>query len=162
MSLTAEMLTTWRDPAAPVRRRLTDGVREDRALALVLGAGFLMFLARAPALARAAALDPSVPLDARLGITFFTMLFVLPLIAYGLAALLHIALRACGATGSAHGARLALFWALFAAAPAMLVQGLAEGLLGPTPAVRLFGLGVFAAFLWFLARGLGAAYRRPS
>lgn len=162
MSLTAEMFTTWRDPAAPVRRRLAEGVREDRALALLMAAGGLMFLARAPALARAAALDPSVPLDARLGITFFALQFLLPLAAYGLAALLHLALRACGARGPAHGARLALFWALLAIAPAMLVQGLAEGLLGPVAAVRLFGLVVFAAFLWFLARGLGAAYRRAT
>lgn len=158
MTIAAEILSTWRDPAAPVRRLLATGPREDRALAILMGAGALMFVARAPSLARAAELDPAVPLDARLGVSLFAMLFLLPLIAYGLATLIHLLLRAFGARGTAHGARVALFWALLAVAPAMLLHGLAEGLLGQTVAVRLAGLAVFGAFLWFVVRGLGAAY----
>lgn len=158
MTITGEILSTWRDPAEPVRRLLAGGVREDRALAILMGAAVLIFVARAPAIARAAELDMSVPLQARLGTSLFALLFLLPLIAYALAGVLHLVLRAFGARGGAHGARIALFWALLAIAPAMLLQGLAEGLVGPGLVVTLSGVAVFAAFLWFLIRGLAVAY----
>ena len=160
MTVAAEILATYRDPSAPMRRMLAEGPREDRALIILTPAAVLLFVARTPFLARAAALDPSVPLDARLGITLFVMLFMLPLLAYGLAYLIHLILRAFGATGAAYGARLALFWGLLAIAPAMLVQGLLEGLIGPTAAVRGFGVAVFVLFLWFVGRGLSAGYQR--
>ena len=160
MTVTAEIAATYRDPAGPVRRMLAQGRREDRALIILTAAVVLLFLARTPALVRSARLDPTVPLDARLGITLFAMLFMLPLLAYALAYLIHIVLRLCGVAGSAYGARLALFWALFAIAPVMLLQGLLEGFAGPTALVRLFGVAVFALFLWFVGRGLSVAYAR--
>ncbi|WP_284163208.1 YIP1 family protein [Frigidibacter sp. SD6-1] len=160
MTVTAEILATWRDPAGPVGRLVATGPREDRSLAILMAAAVLMFVARAPSLARAAQIDPSAPLDARLGITLFAMLFILPLLAYGLALILHLVLRAIGRKGSASGARIALFWSLLALSPALLLQGLAEGMVGQTGAVRVLGLLVFAAFLWFLARGLATAYPR--
>ncbi|MCY1125501.1 YIP1 family protein [Frigidibacter sp. RF13] len=160
MTVTAEILATWRDPAGPVGRLVATGPREDRSLAILMAAAVLMFVARAPSVARAAHLDPSAPLDARLGITLFAMLFLLPLLAYGLALALHLCLRALGRQGAASGARIALFWSFLALSPALLLQGLAEGMLGQTGAVRALGLLVFAAFLWFLLRGLAAAYPR--
>lgn len=159
MTITGEILATWRDPGAPIRRFLAGGVREDRALAMLMGAGILLFIARTPGLARAAAMDTSVPLQARLGTAFFALMFLMPLLAYALAAILHLGLRMFGAHGPAHGARLVLFWSLLAIAPAVLVQGLAEGMLGAGPVTQVLGLAIFAAFLWFLARGLAAAYR---
>jgi len=160
MTVTAEILATYRDPAGPVRKMLAEGPREDRALIILTAAAVLLFVARTPSLVRQARLDPAVPLDARLGITLFVMLFMLPLLAYGLAYLVHLALRALGAAGRPYGARIALFWALLAIAPAMLVQGLAEGFAGPVAPVRWLGLAVFAVFLWFVGRGLSAAYAR--
>ena len=161
MTVAAEILATYRDPAGPVGRLVASGPREDRSLAILLAAAVLMFVAKTPALARAAHLDPSVPLNARLGITLFVMLFVLPLLAYALAWPLHLAMRALGGQGAASGARLALFWALFAIAPLMLVHGLLQGFLGPEAmGARIAGFVVFAGFLWFCGRGLGAAYQR--
>ena len=122
MTVTAEILATYRDPAGPVGRLVASGPREDRSLAILLAAAALMFVARAPSLARAAHLDPSVPLNARLGITLFAMLFMLPLLAYALAWLLHLAMRALGGQGGSSGARMALFWALFAIAPLKRVE----------------------------------------
>ena len=114
MTVTAEILATYRDPAGPVRRLMASGPREDRSLAMLLAASVLMFVARTPYLARASHLDPSVPLNARLGITLFVMLFVLPLVAYALAFVVHLVLRGLGGQGQSSDARVALFWALLA------------------------------------------------
>lgn len=160
MSVAGEILATWRDPAGPVGRLLSAGPREDRSLVMLVAAAILMFVARTPDLARRAALDPTVPLEASLGITLFVMLFILPLLAYGLAYASHLVLRATGRAGQAFGARVALFWAMLAIVPGMLVHGLATGLAGPeSPVVRLVGVVVFAAFMWFWLRGLTVAYR---
>lgn len=159
MSVVGEILATWRNPAGPVGRLLSAGPREDRSLVMVIVASVLMFVARTPELARKAALTPDVPLEASLGITLFAMLFLLPLVAYGLAFLGHLIMRAIGREGAAYGGRVALFWAMLAIVPGMLVQGLAAGLAGPESAVaRIVGIGVFGVFLWFWGRGLMLAY----
>lgn len=159
MSVVGEILATWRDPSGPVGRLLSAGPREDRSLVMVMAASVLMFVARTPDLARKAALDAEVPLQASLGINLFVMLFLLPLVAYALAFVSHLILRAIGRDGAAYGARIALFWAMLAVVPGMLAQGLVAGLIGPDSLVaRLIGLVVFCAFMWFWGRGLMLAY----
>lgn len=160
MSVTADILATYRAPDGPVGRLIASGPREDRSLAMLMGAALLFFVARAPVLARTAALDPSVPLQAHLGISLFALLFMVPLLAYAVAGLLHLGARALGRQGEGWRARIALFWALLAIAPAMLAQGLFEAFTGAGAASQLTGLGVFALFVWFVARGLGAGYRK--
>lgn len=162
MSVTADILATYRDPRGPVGRLLATGPREDRSLAILMAAALLMFVARAPVLARAAAADPSVPLQARLGITLFALLFMVPLLAYAMAGLLHLGARLIGRGGEGWRARVALFWALLAISPAMLAQGLVEAFAGAGGVTAATGLVVFALFLWFLVRGLGAGYARAA
>ena len=151
MSVTGDIVTAWRAPRRFIRAKLGDGVREDRALAVLMGAMGLGFVAQWPAHARAAHLDPAVPMEARLGGALMAMLFLMPLIAYALAAVSHLLARAIGGRGSHFGARLALFWALLASAPLMLLSGLMAGLVGGAGA-GLVGVIVFAAFalLWGL------------
>lgn len=159
MSVVAEIIATWRDPAGPVGRLLSAGPREDRSLVILIAATVLMFVARTPDLARRAALDPTVPLEASLGITLFVMLFLLPPLAYALASASHLAMKVLGRAGPAHGARVALFWAMLAIVPGLLLQGLAAGFIGPhSGPARLVGVGVFLLFLWFWGRGLMVAY----
>ena len=121
----------------------------------------LIFVSQWPALARMAHHDPAIPLDARLGGALMGTLFLLPLFAYALAALSHLAARALGGRGSHHGARLALFWALLAISPLMLLQGLARGLAGPGPAQTALGVAVLVCFLAVWASGLIEAERAP-
>lgn len=147
MAVTADILRSWRAPRLVVRDRLAQGVREDRALAMVIGACLLMFLGRLPGYARAAYQNPAIPLDARVGGGLLAMVFLVPLILYGVAGISHIVLRAMGGTGSPYGARLALFWSLLAASPAILLQGLIEGLAGPGTIATITGLAVLIAFL---------------
>ena len=148
MSATGDLVAAWRGPRRFLRAKLEAGPREDRALAVLMGACLLAFLAQGPGLARAAHLDPSVPFDARIGGALMATVFLLPLLAYGVAALSHLVARALGGRGTGYAARLALFWALFAIAPAMLVQGLVGGLAAPGPLLTFLGAGVLAAFLW--------------
>lgn len=161
MSVVGEILATWRGPAGPIGRLLSAGPREDRSLVILIAAAVLMFIARTPDLARRAALNPEVPLQAQMGITLFVMLFLIPVLAYAVAMISHLVMRALGRQGAAYGARVALFWAMLAIVPGLLLHGLLSGLNGgETAGTRLVGLVVFAAFLWFWGRGLQLAYRK--
>lgn len=156
MTITADILATWRGPRAVVRGKLATGPREDRALATLIGACLLIFVAELPGLARAAHLDPSVPLDARIGGALLATLFVLPLLFYALAWVSHLVLWLLGRPGSAYGARVALFWALLAVGPVLLVQGLLAGLLGPGWVSSLTGFAVLLGFVAIWRAGLAA------
>jgi hypothetical protein len=149
VSVTAEILGLWRAPRARFRARLDEGAREERALAMLMGACLMSFLAQWPALARAAHLDPSVPLQARIGGALMGAVFLLPLVAYGIAAVSQRVARALGGQGTGYGARLALFWAWAASVPGILFYGLAAGL-APGLATTILGGAVFLGFagLW--------------
>lgn len=162
MAVSSDIIASYRDPSGVVSRMLAGPVREDRALALLIGAGVLIFVAQWPVAARGAHLDPSVPLDARLSGALMASLFIVPLLAYGLAALSHLAARAVGGQGSFYRARIALFWALLATAPLMLGHGLIAGMVGPGVGLTLVGLVVFAVFLRIWLSGLFVAERGAS
>lgn len=148
MTVARDILALWRRPRDTFRAKLAEGPREDRALAILMGASALYFIAQWPQHARAAHLDPSVPLEARLGGALMGAVFLLPLIAYGVAAVSRLVAKAGGGRGTHAGARLALFWAMLATAPLMLLYGAAAGLAGPGPLVATMGLAVFLAFVW--------------
>jgi hypothetical protein len=158
MSVTTDILQSWVHPRLVFRRRLGDGPREDRALAVLMVACGLIFVARWPGLAREAQLSTGQPdapgLQTLLGINLFALLFMAPVIFYALAGLAHLAARALGGQGSGFSSRMALFWALLAVAPLMLLQGLVAGFIGQGAALTLtgalVGLGFLALWLVFL------------
>lgn len=160
MPVSTDILESYRRPRAVFRRKLAGGAHEGRALATLIGACLLIFVAQWPGLARAAYIDPAIPLDARLGGALLGTLFLLPPIAYGVAALSHLVARVLGGTGSFFTARLALFWALLAVSPLMLLQGLVRGFIGPGPALTLVGLAVLAAFMMLWVTSLFESERR--
>ncbi len=150
MAVTTDILQTWRQPRVLIRRMLDRGPDEGRALAILMGACALIFVAQAPRLAREAHLNPEVPLDARLGVTLFALIFMAPLMFYAIAGISHLVARLLGGEGTWFGARMALFWALLATTPAMLLHGLAAGMLGPVSATTGLQLVVAVVFvtLW--------------
>ncbi|NBO21009.1 MAG: hypothetical protein EBU97_03505, partial [Rhodobacteraceae bacterium] len=83
VALVAEFMRTWRDPAAVMEAARSGPLREDRALAMIMAASVVLFLAGWPQALRQAQIDPSVPLQARLGAALLVQVFVLPLLAYG-------------------------------------------------------------------------------
>ena len=54
---------------------------------------------------------------------------------------------------------LALFWALLASAPVVLLNGLVAGFIGPGPALTIVGVAWVAVFVWFWLSGLRQVQR---
>ena len=154
MAVTTEILRTYRAPRDVLRRLLAAGQREDRAVAFVMAACFVIFIAQWPRLSRAAALDPDAPpLEAQVMGTFFAWVLAAPLLFYALAALSHVVARMLGGRGTWYGARIALFWTLLAVSPLMLLHGLVAGFFGPGPELTITGAVVALAFcaLWVIS-----------
>lgn len=132
----------------------------DRALIAILMAAMLVFLiAQAPEHARAAHLDPTVPLEARMGGAILGVLFLMPLLAYGLAALVSGLSRLTPRPVGPRESRLALFWALLAVSPAMLLAGMTAGLVGPGAALSLTRMVAGIGFLVIWGAGLSVLTR---
>jgi hypothetical protein len=115
----------WRDPRGAMARQVSAGLSESRALAHLLLACALLWLASVPQAMRAAgAIDVDDPLSAALAAHLFGYLVVAPLMFYGLAVPVHLAARALGGRGGFLGARSALFWSLLVGAPLALLLAL--------------------------------------
>lgn len=152
MAVTADIVESWRRPRVVVRRHLRRGRSEPFAFSLLVVFMILAFIAQYPAAARVTALDPAIPLSPQLLAKALGLLATIPVL-YGLAALSHLVTRVFGGQGSWYGARLALFWALVATSPFVLLSGMVAGLIGPGPQLALVGGLTFAAFLfqWIMA-----------
>lgn len=151
MSVTRDIAESYRNPAQVMHRHLAQGPREDRALMFLMLSCALLFMAQWPRLARKAAIDDTVTLEALLAGALFGWVFVAPLFFYGLAAFSRIVARLAGGRGSYSSARLALFWSLLVVTPLALLRGLVSGLAGPGLLDMIAGLIVlgFFGYLWF-------------
>lgn len=156
MPVARDIVATYRGPRRVVRRLLDMGMREDRALAILISACVVVFVAQWPRLAREAYLTGQ-ELNPLLGGALLAWIFIAPLMLYALALLAHGLARLVGGRGSAYGARLALFWALLAASPLILLHGLVAGFIGPGPGLQGVGLIWCGVFLWFWLSGLREA-----
>lgn len=159
MSAFARMLRMWVAPRRVAGQVMAARPTDPQTLAVLLGACILMFVAQLPIHARAAQLDPAIPLDARLGGALMATLFILPLLAYAVAGLSQLVLWALSRPVDGVRARMALFWALLAVTPAMLLAGLVAGLVGPGAGLTLVRALAGIGFVVFWAAGLGAAAR---
>ena len=159
MSILSDIARSWRDPRGLLRDRLPS-LREEQALATLMGALLLDWVASLPYAARMARLDPSVPFDARLGGALMGLIFLMPPLMYGLAWVGHaIARRLMRTSGNGRGARFALFQAMLASTPAVLLWGLARGLAGVGALSDFLGLVWAVGFLWIWINMLKEAER---
>lgn len=161
MAISTEIVRAYRAPRQVLRRQLEAGENEGRALIYLTVACLLCFVAQWPRLSREAFLDPSIPLDARLGGALAGWLLFAPLLFYAIGALSHLVARLFGGKGSFYSARLALFWSLLVIAPLVLLLGLVSGFIGQGPAQNATGLLLLAAFIYIWGNGLWEAERRP-
>jgi hypothetical protein len=159
MSLVGNLARTWRRPAQVVRELDDQGLREPQLLFFALLACGLIYVAQWPGLSRAAAIDPSVSFEQRMGGALFAVMFLLPLVLYGLAGVVQVMLRLFAAPVHGLRVRLALFWALLSVTPLMLLQGGLSAFLGAGPFVTLFGFVVLGCFLYILGAGLWTVVR---
>ncbi|MEM7632147.1 MAG: YIP1 family protein [Pseudomonadota bacterium] len=152
MSISRNIVATYRGPGAVIRRLLALGQREDRALAYVMGACALVFIAQLPRLAREAHLTGQ-ELDMLMGGSLMAWIFIAPLLLYCIAFVARLVGRVVGGRGTPYGARLALFWALLASTPLLLLHGLTAGFIGPGIELQAVGLLWLCIFLWFWIGG---------
>ncbi|RJL18059.1 hypothetical protein [Paracoccus siganidrum] len=144
-------------------RRVVRGLRAmpERVKLVVLMAAMLIFLvAQAPVHARAAFLDPAIPLGARMGGSLLAVMFLMPVLVYGLATAVGALSRLTPWRLSQEDSRLALFWALLAVSPAMLLAGLVGGMIGPGPALMLSQALAGIGFLVIWGAGIWALVER--
>lgn len=146
MSVALDILAAYRRPARVFRARLDQGQREDRALAVLMLACLLIFVAQWPRLQREA-LETGTDFQMLVGGALLGWLFIMPLVAYALGGLSHAVARVAGGRGSWYSARFALFWAMLVAAPFWLLAGLVSGFIGPGPQTDITGFVALLAFL---------------
>lgn len=145
MAVTRDMVRSWRAPRTVMRDLLDQGKREDRAIAYLMIACFLIFVAQWPRLSRInAGFEPSpwpddINFEGMMTYTFYATVIILPLALYAVAALSRLCAKALGGQGSWYGARLAFFWTLLATTPLLLLHGLVRGFVGPGLQSNLVG-----------------------
>lgn len=158
MAVTDDIVATYRGPTAVVRRIVAGERHEARALAYLLAALIVAYVALWPALSRADVLagPDGPPMVQRMMAAFLGVLALLPVF-YLIAALSRIVAGMFGGRGSFFSARIVLFWALLAATPLMLLRGLVAGFIGPGLPLSVVSGATFAVFLWFWLSGLRVA-----
>ena len=159
MSVIDDVIRSYRAPRAVFRHRLSMGTREDKALAVLMGACLLVFAAQLPRLARVAH-ETGQELNMLMGATMLAWIFIMPLVFYVIGTLSHVLMRLVGGHGSTFAARFALFWALLCATPLWLLWGLVAGFIGEGVQMTLTGALALLAFLLFWSINLREAERR--
>lgn len=152
VSLSQNIVSTYKGPGRVVSGLLQMGQREDRLLAYLMGACVLIFVAQTPRLAREAHLTGQ-ELNMLMGASLMAWIFIAPLLMYAIAAIARGVARVLGGKGSMYTSRLALFWALLAASPLILLHGLVAGFIGPGLELQIVGLVWFLVFVWFWGAG---------
>lgn len=153
MSVARDILATYRGPHKVVARLLAMGEREDRAFVILMAACAITFIGQWPRLARQAHMTGE-ELNPLLGGTLMAWLFIAPLLAYALAFVFHLVFKVLRRKQTAYGARVALFWAMLAASPLILLHGLVAGFIGAGVQLSVVGLIWFICFLWFWMSGM--------
>ena len=156
MSATDDILRSYRAPRAVMRSLLARGRSEPWALTILLSALAAVFIAQWPRLSRQAHLDADQPMTGLMVGTGLALLAALPVF-YLLAAASPLVARGIGGRGSFYSARLALFWALLAVSPLMLLQGLVAGFIGAGVQMQLMSGLVGLAFVAIWIAGLRVA-----
>lgn len=151
MAVTSDIVASWRHPRRVLATHLARGRSEPFAFSLLLVFLLLAFVAQWPRLSRQSVLMPDVPLVQGLVGTGLALLATIPVF-YLIAAASHGLARLAGGKGGFYGARLALFMALLATSPLVLLHGLTLGFTGSGLQSVLVGGVAFAAFfiIWML------------
>ena len=161
MSVIRNIYDSYRRPDTVYKSFVTDYFEEKTALGFLAGGCLLAFISRWPTAARDAHLSDQA-LDMVLGAALFAWIFIAPLLFYVLAGVLTLVPFFSGLKGIGLPLRLSLFWSFLAAAPWMLLYGLAGGFLGQGILTNFIGIIWLGVFLWFLTCGFralrGAAY----
>jgi len=155
MAITRNIRATYVGPGRVVSGMLAGGPREDRALAYLMAGCAIVFISQLPRLAREAHLTGG-DLNMMMGGALMAWVLIAPLVLYAIAGVSYVIAKLLRVRTTAFGTRLALFWALLAASPLMLLNGLVAGFVGPGIELQIVGFLWFAFFIWFWFAGLNA------
>jgi len=157
MSAVRDIIATYRRPREVFTRWIGGEPDEPRALIVVMFACSVVFLSQWPVAARQSFVtgDDIAP---QIGGNLMAWLFIAPLALYAIAWISHLALRLLGGNGNGFASRMALFWALLAASPLWLLNGLVTGIIGAGFQAQMIGSLGFFAFLIFWAVGIKTAH----
>lgn len=156
MAVTTDIVRTWRAPGTVMKELLSQGQREDRAVAYVMIACLIIFISYLPRI-QYNVINGQGEFQRDASYAFLMWVMVMPLFLYGLAAFLHLVFKLFRGKGTHFSARLALFWSLLASTPAMLLYGLVQGLIGPGVQANVVGGIWIASFLWFVIQSFRVA-----
>ena len=157
MAVTTDIVATYKSPRKIFARLLSAGIGEHQLLACLMGFCALAFVSQLPVRAREAHLT-GAELNMLLGASLLALIFILPLLLYGLAFIMHLLARVFKGQGAPMHARVALFWSLLATTPLMLLHGLVSGFIGESAQEAAIGALWFIMFLWFWSTGMWQAY----
>lgn len=158
MAVTLDIIEAHYRPMRVMQRQLDRGQREERALALLMVACVIMFMSQWPWHARQSHLNGAHLTDA-IQNDAFALIFLLPLLSYGIAALTRLVAMIFRGKGTWYASRLALFWAMLASSPLLLLSGLVKGFIGLGPQNTMVGAVWFAVFMWIWLGSLIRAER---
>lgn len=160
----AAIARAYRDPRAAMAELRAEGLSEPRALMQLFLACFLGLVASLPqAVRQAQGIETDDPVTAAVAAHVFGFIFVAPLLAYGFAALTHLAARAFGSRTAGYlPARAAVFWALTLAGPlalalALIGAGAEMAGLPRAPWLDWLTYAAFAFWLWLFAATVAEA-----
>jgi hypothetical protein len=156
MPVTSDIAASYRRPRAVMRRLLSLSENEGRSLAIAMAGCVVVFVGQWPRLAREAHMSGQ-ELNSLLAGALLAWVFIVPLVLYVLAALSLMVLKLSGARTTGYRCRLALFWAVLAASPLVLLNGLVAGFVGPGAGLQLVGFLWLVVFLWFWLSNLREA-----
>ena len=160
MAVVADIAATWRAPGAVFDRMIREGQGDDVVLIHAIIGGVLHFVAAAPAQARAAFLEPSVPVEARLFWSALLFILLLPILLWSFAMVVGGLGSLLGAPNLGRRLRLGLFWGFVAGSPLALLMGMTAGFIGPGTQTSLTAALWGASVAWFFAKGaLSPAWR---
>ncbi|WGH78806.1 YIP1 family protein [Jannaschia ovalis] len=160
MSVTTDIPRSWLRPRAVMAEHMARGTGDSTAFIFLMAGCLLLFVSRLPALSREAFLTGGDFMLATGG-ALMAIVFLLPLLMIGLAWIAHLVTRLFGSKGRAENARVATSWTLLAVSPAMLLNGLTEGFVGPGPALQLVGIVALGGFIWIWVNTLYVAEWEP-
>lgn len=162
MSVTRDMIESYKAPKRPFSRQLHEGVSESRVLAYLMIAVVIIFIAQLPRLSRESFLDGTIELEARVGAAILGWLFIMPLALYALSFVIVIVQKLFRMPAHAFTTRMALFWSLLVSSPIFLLQGLVAGLIGRGPALASVNivLGIVLTVVFVACLQAAATYLR--
>jgi hypothetical protein len=179
MAVTRDIPRAWLRPRRTIAALLAREPSERVAFTYLAAASLLGFVAQLPRLVResreanegfdaalmseateagvAAGDLVSTKFDALVSGALMGWIFVVPILMYLLAGLIHGAARLFGGRGTGLRVRVAVFFSFLAVTPILLLLGLTSGFVGPGPAETSVGLVLVCGFVWIAANAVYAA-----